>query len=35
MWKKRAGYTLKQITTDNGGNYKFVSEQDLATLSQQ
>jgi len=26
---------LKQIANDNGGNYKFVSEADLATLSQQ
>jgi len=25
---------LKQIATDNGGNYKFVSEADLAALSQ-
>jgi secreted protein with Ig-like and vWFA domain len=25
---------LKQIADENGGNYKFVSEADLATLSQ-
>jgi hypothetical protein len=25
---------LKQIAKENGGNYKFVSDQDLATLSQ-